>query len=152
MTYEFARESYATVVEDIKALLPAHWEELALYQDDIVLDPDFEIYEAIDKAGKLALYTVRTEDKRLVGYAIYFIRNHHHYKTAVWAVSDIALVEKAHRSMGLGNGLFDFLEKDLKGCGVDVIHTMTKVGHPELRMLLQSRGHEATEINMSKRL
>lgn len=153
MDYVFARERYDTVVSDIQPLLVEHWQELALYQDDIPLDPDYEIYSAMDKAGALALYTVRHgHNKRLVGYAIYFLRKHHHYKNHKWAVSDVVLVEKEHRNMGLGNGLFAFVEADLKASGVDVMVTMTKVAHPELAFLLESRGHGKAEVNYSKRL
>ena len=153
MTYLFSRERYADAIEDVKPLLMAHWRELALFQNDIPLDPDFEVYQALDKAGALAAYMIRQEtDRRLVGYGVYFLRKHHHYRQHMWAVSDIILVERSHRNAGVGNGLFDFMEPDLKAQGVAVMHTMTKVMHPELAALLQMRGHDKVEVSYAKRL
>lgn len=153
MTYVFARETYDQVIDEIKPLLVEHWRELALYQEDVPLDPDYEIYRAMDAAGALAIYTIRHgAERRLVGYAIYFLRNHHHYRSAKWATSDIVLVSRDHRNLGAGNGLYDYVEADLHGLGADVMHTMTKVEHPELAFLLESRGHQKVEVNYSKRL
>jgi GNAT superfamily N-acetyltransferase len=153
MTYAFARETYDQVIDEIKPLLVEHWRELALYQEDIPLDPDYEIYRAMDHKGALAIYTIRYgAERRLVGYAIYFLRNHHHYRGAKWATSDIVLVAQSHRNLGAGNGLFDYVEQDLRNQNVNVIHTMTKLEHPELAFLLESRGHQKVEVNYSKRL
>lgn len=154
MTYDVRRETYDQVVDDIQPLLKEHWRELALHQDSIPLDPDYEVYKTLDRIGSLyiAAARLRGEDRRLVGYAIYFVRSHHHYKGAKWAISDIVLVDREHRSVGLGNQLFDVVETDLRSMGVDVMHTMTKVDHPQLGRLLQARSHVATELSFSKRL
>lgn len=139
------------MIDEIRPIFDEHHAELALYQGDIALDPDYEIYKALEARNSLAIYTVRLKGE-LVGYAVYFIRPHHHYRTAKWAMSDVILVRKAHRNYGLGGGLFNFLERDLKASGADVIHTMTKTAHPELARLLESRGHAQAEVSYSKRL
>ena len=150
--YKFAVETYAQVVDDIRPLLQEHWRELATYHD-IPLDPDFEAYRAMEKAGRLRIYTVRVEgNSRLVAYAIYFVSPHHHYQTTKWAVSDIILVVTEHRGLKLGHGLFDFLEDALRAEGVEVMYTMAKLKHPELSMLLEMRGHERNEVIHAKRL
>lgn len=149
--YKFAVETYDQVVDDIRPLLKAHWQELATYHD-VPLDPDFEAYKTVDRAGSLRIFTVRSEDNALVGYAIYFVRMHHHYKTTKWAISDIVLVAPEHRNVGLGHGLYDFLEDQLRAEGVQVIYTMAKLKHPELSMLLELRGHERNEVIHAKRL
>jgi predicted acetyltransferase len=148
--YKIAREDYFEVIEEGKNILPEHKAELSIYQD-IPLNPDYTVYEALAKSGILALYTVRVAGE-MVGYAVYLVRKHAHYKDYTWAVSDIILVRKPYRQFGLGNALFAFIEHDLRAQGVDVIHTMTKTAHPELAMLLQSRGHQLAETSFSKRL
>lgn len=150
MGYQFARESYGEAVDDVRPLLREHWEELATYAD-VPLDPDFESYRAVDAAGMLRAYTARV-DGALVGYAIYFVRPHHHYRSTLWAISDIILIRRDHRNVGLGNGLFDFLENDLRACGVKAMYTMAKLAHPELSFLLESRGHAKNEVIHAKRL
>ena len=148
--YRIAREDYFEVIEEGKNILPEHKAELALY-DDIPLNPEYEVYETLAKKGLLSLYTVRVAGE-MVGYAVYFVRKHHHYRDFTWALSDIILVRKPYRQFGLGNALFAYIENDLRAQGADVIHTMTKTAHPELAMLLQSRGHQHAETCFSKRL
>ena len=147
---KIARETFADVIDEIQPLLREHWAELSLYPD-IPLDPDYEIYKALERLNQLSIYTVRLAGE-MVGYAVYFTRKHHHYRTVTWAMSDVILVRKAHRNLGVGMALFDFLEQDLRARGADVIHTMTKILHPELAMLLRARQHEEAELCFSKRL
>lgn len=152
MSYQFARENYATVVEDIQRLLPLHHDEVALDKDAIPLDPDLPKYQVLDERGLIVIYTVRTEECRLVGYAIYAVHLHLHYKTTKVAVSDLVFVEKEHRNFGAGSGLMAFVEDDLRAQGVVVMRTSTKAAHPQLAMLVQSRGHEVAEVIYTKRL
>jgi GNAT superfamily N-acetyltransferase len=150
--YKFAVETYDQVVDDIRPLLRDHWQELATYHD-VPLDPDFDAYAAMEKAGRLRIFTVRGEGNQpLVGYAIYFVSPHHHYKMTKWAISDIILIVAEHRNLGLGHGLFDFLEDALRAEGVEVMYTMAKLKHPELSLLLELRGHEKNEVIHAKRL
>jgi GNAT superfamily N-acetyltransferase len=145
-----AREAYSDVIEEGKPILEEHWRELAFYPD-IPLDPDYDVYAALEKQNLISIYTVRVRGE-LVGYAIYFVRKHHHYRTVSWAVSDIILVRKNFRNYGIGTALFAFAENDLRAQGVQVMHTTTKYCHPELGMLLQSRGHQREGFAYTLRL
>lgn len=149
--YVFARESFTLALEEAKPLFEEHWKEVALY-DDIALDPDYDIYHQLERMGSLHFYTVRHQSDGLVGYAMYVVRRHLHYKQSVWAISDIILVRKEHRNAGVGNNLLELAEKDLKSHGVVGVHSMTKVQHPALGRLLESRGHVKAEVNYSLRL
>lgn len=147
---EIARESWFSVVDELKPILAEHWEELALYAD-IPLDPEFELYEALEKNGMLSFYSVRRSGE-LVGYAIFFVRKSPHYRTTLWAVSDIILIRKPYRNFGVGNKLFAFFEDDLRQQGAKVVHIMTKASHPELAALAKKRGYMHSETNFSQRL
>jgi GNAT superfamily N-acetyltransferase len=148
MTMEFSIETYDEVIADIRPLLIDHWLELAAYSD-IPLDPNYDHYQALDRAGLIRIYTARL-DGALIGYVIMtVIKSHPHYRGQAWAVSDIVLVLKEHRNFGVGNGLFDLLEDDLKG---SVVQIHTKNAHPELQILLKSRGYDPIETTFSKRL
>ena len=145
------RERYAEIIDDIKALLPSHWQELALYQDDVPLDPDFEMYRRVDDAGMLAIFAVRDE-RELVGYAIYFVKPHHHYMGHKWAVSDIYWMDPRYRRLGHGRKMFQGVEDGLRAMGVDVMHTTLKAEHPEPAFVLETLGHARIEFGYSKRL
>lgn len=148
----YAEETFDELVEDIKPLLPLHWEELALHKDTVPLDPDFDFYKSAANAGVLKFFTGRREDNReLIAYAIYAIRPRHpHYQTTSWAISDIVFVHPNHRNLGIGNGLFDFIEGWCRAHSVDILVTGCKNDHPELQFLLTGRGHVATDTLMAK--
>jgi len=144
----YAIESYDEVIDDIKPLLHDHWDELAAYKD-IPLKPNFAFYKAADAMKAIRIYTAR-KNGDLIGYIIMSLaRAHPHYMDQPWAVSDIVLVVKEHRTFGVGNALFDFMEADMEGF---VVSVGVKNAHPELRFLLESRGYLAVETLMQKRL
>jgi GNAT superfamily N-acetyltransferase len=143
-------EPYDSVIDDIRPLLPEHWKELALWTDEIELDPDFEAYRRACDAGVMRIYTVRLGGM-LIGYAIFaVIPRHMHYRHR-WAINDIIWVHPDHRSFGIGSELCDFFEEDLRRDGPVVIHIESKAHSPMLAALLRSRGYLTMGEGLSKR-
>jgi|SRR5579863_9508345 len=144
----FSRETFDEVIGDIKPLLPLHWEELAAYPD-IPLAPDLDFYKRAGDAGALRFYTVRLGGG-LMGYVIMTIVPHHpHYMGQPFAIADICWVHPDHRNFGVGTGLFDFMESDLKGF---VVSVGDKITSPALGLLLKGRGYEPISVSYAKRL
>ena len=136
---------------DADPLLYDHWQELSSYPD-VPLDPDWSWYDQMEAKQGLVIYTARL-DGDLVGYALFVGRNPHpHYKSAFWAMNDIIRISPDHRRKGIGRGLLDYAEADLKRRGVNFIQIRTKQKHPELAMMLEARGYEPDEVNYSRRL
>lgn len=151
MDVKFSRESFDELFEDIKPLLTSHWKELALYKEEVPLDPDFERYRQYHDAGIMQFFTARIDGK-LIGYSIYIVSPRHlHYSVRV-ASNDIIWVHPDHRNIGVGNGLFDFVESELAKDGPVLIHTETKEEHPQLASLLTLRGHKTAGRVMLKRI
>lgn len=147
----YARETFDQAIEDVKPWLKQHWGEMAQRQDDIPLDPDFTMYKHIFDSGMMCIYTAR-DDGRLIGYCIMYVTPRHlHYKHR-WAKDDTIWIEPKHRNIGVATGLFDFFEGDLAATGPIVIQIETRYGHPELEMLLTSRGYGPTGKIMGKRI
>lgn len=146
----FAREDLADVQGEIAPLLERHQAELASFPD-ILADCDWNFYEAAAKTGLLQIFTAR-EAGKLVGYAVFVVRKHPHYRRHTWANNDVIWVLPAHRRNGTGRAFVSHFLADFTGQGVAVIHMRTKVAHPELRHLLESLDFFADEIGMSKRL
>jgi GNAT superfamily N-acetyltransferase len=147
----YATEKIDQWYDDIQPLLKQLYKEVAVNQD-IELDPDWGFYRRACSSGLLSVYTARV-DRKLVGYVFYFVlKKHHHYSQTSWAVTDIIDVAPEYRRHGIANGLLAFAETDLKKRGVVVIQTNAKTEHPELAMLLESRGYRHTEDGYSKRM
>jgi hypothetical protein len=57
----FCAEPLSERLEELKPMFPAHWAELALNQDKVPLDPQYEIYLERDRQGEVLFVTGRTE-------------------------------------------------------------------------------------------
>jgi GNAT superfamily N-acetyltransferase len=147
---QFAVETYAQVAEDIKPLIERQWRELALFED-VPLDPDWGLYRTLSISGFLIIFTARDEG-RLIGYALYFMRAHHHYKSTSWAQCDIIWIDPECRRRSIGTQLFDFVEATLRDRGVVVIQHETKSAHPELAHLLHARDYAPIATMFTKKL
>lgn len=110
-------ESLAEHLEEIKVLLPLHYEELALNKDKVPLSPRYDIYVAREKAGELLFVTVRQAGE-MVGYFIGFVAPGLHYSTCLTCVMDIFYVRKDLRKGRTGIRLFQFVRAELKRRGV----------------------------------
>ena len=148
--FTFARTSFEEMVGDIKPLISGHWKEIALFTDEIPLDPDYDRYQSMCDQGSVRLYGARMNGE-LIGYAIFMIVERHLHYRHRWALNDIIFIHPAHRNFGVGSGLCDCFESDLTQDGPIVINIATKTAHPALAMLLRSRGYGDAELSMSKR-
>lgn len=115
----YALENFNDMIEELKPFLTAHYEEVAMYQDKIELDPDYDLYTAMQDAGVLKVFTMRfgggpTEKGALIGYNIFFVKEHPHYKQDIFAVNDIVYVDPLHRHGGDTPAFFEWCERQLK--------------------------------------
>ena len=150
MTVTYQTETLDTALEDMKPLLRRHWSEIARNQDVIALDPDYDAYHRLEAAGFLRVFTAR-KGSEMVGYALYFVKPHIHYRRDVWAVCDIVFIAPEHRGRA-GIGLLRFCESRLRALGVSVMHTTGKVEHPALAAVLGHLGHTRIEFGYAKLL
>lgn len=126
---EYGVERLAECLEEIKPLLLDHYKEVAMYQDSIELNPDYDKYLSMDEAGLLHVVTAR-DDSRLVGYFISFVLPHIHYKDHKYAANDILFLDKEYRNAKAGVGLFSYAEDRLKEEGVSVMTIHMKTALP----------------------
>jgi len=146
----FSVETYDQIISDLKPMLKDHWQELAVHKD-IVLDPDFVFYENAHKAGLIQILTARLNGE-LIGYAVFVVRIHPHYKNNSWASNDLIWLHPDWRNLGFGREFIGFIDREFKRRGVDVIHINEKTSSPALGMLLKSVGYVAVEVGYEKRI
>jgi hypothetical protein len=124
MTVTFQHEKLFPGFDEANKLLQAHWEEIAPYQDLFKLEPSVEAYQALEKAGALAIVTAR-DDGVLVGYFIMFCRPHPHYKSVMVAVEDIKFLSPNYRGV-TGLKMIKFAEQLARQLGCKVIFQRSK--------------------------
>jgi GNAT superfamily N-acetyltransferase len=135
----------AAVLEEIRPLIIKHYEEIAWKQDKIALNPDFDRYRDIEEKGGLRIYTAR-EDGALVGYAIFFVMQHLHYKDKVMAVNDLFFVEHSKRGARVGQKLLkEYAQTELYKEGVQWISLHIKLNH-DWSKLAEMWGYEKVEV------
>jgi GNAT superfamily N-acetyltransferase len=111
-------ESLSERLEELKELLPRHYQELALNQDLVPLDPQYDLYLARDARGEVVFVAMR-ELGKLVGYFVGFVSPGLHYRTCLTCTMDLFWVAPEKRSQGLpGVRLFRAVERELKRRGV----------------------------------
>jgi GNAT superfamily N-acetyltransferase len=138
----YQAEDPATFIEELKGVLPEHYDELCVTKD-FPLKPDYEAYGRLYMADMLRCITVRDNDE-LIGYAIFIVQPHLHYMTCRTAFEDIYFLKKECRKGRVGIRLFQFAEDVLKKDGVHRIIMHTKI-HLDNSRLFEYLGYKHTD-------
>lgn len=139
----FHVEPFIPFLAEVKPLFKAHWEELALDQDKVPLDPQFDVYLARAARGEVLPVTMR-EDGEMVGYFVGFIAPGLHYRTCLTCTMDIFWVKPEHRGAGGGFGLFRKVEEECRRRGVRRLFVGSKL-HRDASFLFEKLGYIEVE-------
>lgn len=140
-------ESFTERLEELKVLLPMHYEELALNKDQVPLDPQYDIYIKREAMGEVIFVTLR-EAGRLVGYFIGFIAPGLHYRTCLTCTMDIFYVHPDVRGRMGGVRLFRAVKAELKRRGVQRWFVGSKT-HADASRLFEALGFQKVETYYS---
>lgn len=131
---DYQQEFLNQVRSDAGPLIKLHWDEIALNQDKIKLNPDWEAYQKLEDDNRLKIFTARN-GKQLVGYFVVILGANIHYKDHIFASNDIIYLHKDYRKGFVGIRLIKFAEKCLKDDGVSVLLINTKIHRPFDKLL-----------------
>ena len=126
---KYQQEFLSQVQSDIEPLINLHWKEIALNQDNVKLNPDWEAYANLESEGKLQIFTAREGDL-LVGYFVVTLGYNIHYKDHLCASNDVIYMHKDYRKGFAGIRLIKFAEKTLREDGVSTLTINTKIHQP----------------------
>ncbi len=134
---------------ELEQIFPEHYEELCVTKD-FPLDPDYDAYRRLAQAGMLRCITCRM-DADLIGYIVFTIQPHLHYRSCKTAFEDIYYVKKEFRRGRIGIKLFQYAERVLKEHGVNRIIMHTKI-HLDNSRLFEYLGYKHTDKLYTKLL
>jgi hypothetical protein len=147
----FAVESFTDVWQEAQPLTRPHWEEIAKNKGLLRLNPDLEKYVYLNEGGRLLLITARADD-RLVGYFLWIIMAHPHYKHVLVAEEDLHFLSPEYRSGGCygegcqyGYKLLEAARDAAIARGAQLLTMREKVGH-EHPSIMNGLGFSATDI------
>ena len=153
MTVEFQRENFSAVAREAIPLMRQHWREIALYQNRVPLEPNFEYYFAHERTGNFILLTARSNGV-LVGYIANMVGPHPHYMTTIWANNDLFWLDPAYRAGMTGVKLFLKMDELLKSLGVKVNNYIPKLHFEKERggvqKILLRLGYEPIGMQLGK--
>ena len=140
---QYKKERLANVRKDVQKLIENHWKEIALNQDKIKLNPDWDTYYKLESLGMFKLYTAR-KDGELVGYFTVVVTKGLHYADHKFAATDVIYISPEHRKGRAGYKLIKFAEQNLADDGVSVLVINTK-DHAPFDSLLESMDYNLAE-------
>lgn len=137
----YQRESVEQILSDILPLLARHHLEISEFKD-IPLDPDFSRYFFLEKTNGIRIYTARTDERELAGYAIFYLNTHIHYRSALYASQDLLFIHPKFRGFGLSFLLW--VDEQLKEEGAQLIY-QTVTSRFDFSPLLKRIGYQESE-------
>jgi GNAT superfamily N-acetyltransferase len=144
----FCVESLTQNLDSMKPLFPRHWQELALNQDKVPLDPQYDIYLARDARGEV-LFVAGRDAGELIAYFVGFVAPGLHYKTCLTLTMDIFWVRPEYRGKSAGIRLFKTVETEAKRRGVQRMFMGSKL-HKDAGWLFDRLGYSPVETYYSK--
>lgn len=145
--YTIAAERMADILPELHPLHVAHWSETEKYRHGLALNPDYQRYAAIERAGGLLQFTVRKAGA-LVGNMRMFVSQSLHTQTPV-ATEDTIFLLPEHRGGFLVMALLRFAEQALTSIGIQEIRSNSKLAN-RADVLLRRMGYEPFGIQMVK--
>lgn len=135
----FAIENIDSIKDEIMNLARIHQETTEWeHHKDNELDPDWERYALLENNNSLMIFTAR-EDKKLIGYNIFFINTSLHYKKEFNAVQNLIFIHPEKR--GFGKYFIYYSDGKLKEIGVKKIFYILKAANDWSEKLLKPLGY-----------
>lgn len=146
----FQIERFEDCLPELRRIFPAHHAELALFKEQMPLDPQYGEYVRRERAGILFMVVGRW-DERIVAYYVAQVAPGFHYGSTLTGVSDILYVVPEYRDRGLILPLMRHVELELKKRRVQVWYSGYKVHNPlNMPLVLGRLGFEPADVYCAK--
>jgi len=136
------------IIVELQYLIELHYAELTLHKEVVKLDPDWDKYKHLAKLGMIAFITAR-DDGKLIGYSLFFVSPHIHYKNNIMANNDVIFLHPAYRQGRTGIKLLYKCEEVLQAMNVDKIIWHIKFAK-DFRNILYRMGYEDEDALVGK--
>lgn len=130
----FQKESFTKFISDGKELFFVHNQEVVEQVEGIPLDVNYKAYFKMEALDKLEVHTVR-DDGKLIGYSLWMLYYHPHYKTSLTANSTLIYIMPSYRKGLLGYKLIKWSIDRIKDRGVQRILIGVKPDHDFSKIL-----------------
>ena len=139
-----------SIRSEIEVLLEEHYAELTLDKDVMKLAPDWDKYNQLNNDGKLSVVAAY-DDAEMVGYSVFFLNEHIHYKNNIIANNDVLFLKATYRLGMTGVKLIKYSEMILQNLGVSKVIWHIKQAR-DFRKLLHRMGYQDEDIIVGRAL
>ena len=140
-------ERIEDVLEELKPVHAAHWQETERYRHGIALNPDYNYMINAERTGRFMLFTVRNDDGLVGNCMMYLSRSTH---TQRWvAEEDTIFILPEYRKGRLGVSLIRYVEDVLRNMVVTEIRVTVKTVN-DVGRLLTHLGYNHTGNQLTK--
>ncbi len=112
----YSLEVLSKIKDEVYPLFEAAWDEVDMFADHMELDPDWEKVSLLEDSGMWRTYTLRNDERSLVGVICVIVQNLIHSRSNFVAITDVAYVKPEYR--GEFREFLSLVEDDLKEEGV----------------------------------
>jgi hypothetical protein len=139
----------AVLIEDgLEALMHAHWRECSIDQEEVPFDPDWLMGYTMERCGLLHAFGLYS-DAELIGYSVFEVSTHLHFKQTKFAFNSGLFIAPEHRRGNAAVKLIVESDRLLKEMGVRKIVYIAPHASP-LNKLLVGANYTPTETYYTK--
>lgn len=146
--FTYAVERIVEIVDEIKPLHRAHWDETEGHRAGLPFNPDYATFARYERAGRYVLFTMRDEQGTLVGNCAMYLTRSAHTQTLMAREDTLYLVPQARR----GRNAFRFVayvERALHRLGAKEINITVKMVN-EAGRFFRLLGYSHVEDGLTK--
>lgn len=126
-SYEFAMEPMTDdLIAQLRPLHEAHWQETEAYRHGAILNPAYDVLQALNQVGRYVIFTCR-KDGELVGNCMVHLFTSTHTRN-LEAKEDTLFILPAHRVPRLAPRFIQFSERCLQTIGARSLTITAKMG------------------------
>ena len=146
-------EKFHEIARELPPLFERHYREIALDQDSIPLDPDWDRYLQMSIVGMLRVTTARAGDT-LAGYIFNLVGPHLHYRSTLFANLEMFWLDPVYRGGSFSLHWFRANADMLRELGVKRVTVETKNGYMDGRvgLIFKRLGYKPIETVWARTL
>lgn len=122
--FTFSRERIEDIVDEIKPLHRAHWEETEKHRHGLPFTPDYATFIRYERAGRYVLFTLRSEGKLSGNCAMYLDKSTH--TQTIIATEDTLYLLPSARKGRVARCFVAYVENAIRQLGAKEINITVK--------------------------
>ena len=122
--YTFSLEPIEAIINEIKPLHQAHWNETEAHRHGLPFNPDYPTFVRYERAGRYVLLTLRVDGKLLGNCAMYLDKSAH-TQTLIATEDTLYLLPEARKGR-VAHHFVAYVENVMRQLGAREIHITVK--------------------------